>query len=76
MILNLEGDDSIIWALDFYVTQKRLGSLEYLSATHTQKVSDVGIYSMYFEVIGKGWYRRVRPNYSHDRVVQNETVVK
>lgn len=70
----LEGFSFIIKLLPYYyVTQIKLGSLARMSTTHIQK-KDNGIYSVYFVVIGKDWYKR--KNSSQGRVVHDEVIVK
>lgn len=58
-IPSLEEDNFIIKSLPYYFKlHARVGSDAQMSTTHIQRVRHSGIYSIYFAVIGKGWYRR------------------
>ena len=72
----LEEHDFIVKLLPYYFSiHLGAGSYVQMSTTHVQKLKHSGIYSVYFVVIGRGWYGR-RYNPSKARMVHDEVVVK
>ncbi len=67
----------------YYVSHERLGSLAHMNTTHIQRMNHGEIYSIYFSVVGRDWYKgawvnRKRQNYnpSQARFVHDEVLVR
>ena len=69
------GKTTLVKGLSYYYDDNdRLGSLEQLSSTFTRAITERGVYSIYFTVIGERYYKW-RPDISHLRIVQDEMLI-
>jgi hypothetical protein len=70
-------DKSTIKFLPYFTMHTRLGSLAHMSATHIHEISNIGIYSVYFVVIGEEWYKNKGSSQAtYARAVHDEVIVK
>jgi hypothetical protein len=53
-------DNTVIKFLPYFSIHTRLGSLAHMATTHIQEMKNMGIYSVYFVVIGEEWYKKAK----------------